>query len=167
LRTTIVPAQITTIEDKIAGNLGVSQLLLLVTPLFGGAALFAVLPPFFGSAPYKLVICVVLATVCATLAIRFKGRILLLWAIAILRYRLRPRYYVFDKRDQYLRDVEAGERELEPAEDESMEVAPQRFLPAVSAQDMVFFERLGESGVNVHFKTNRKGELSVHVTETK
>ena len=51
MRTTVVPAQVTTVEDKIAGNLGLSQLLLLTLPVFGGSALFLVNHTVHGGPP--------------------------------------------------------------------------------------------------------------------
>jgi len=53
MKVTVVPAQVTTVEDRIVGSLGFSQLVLIVTPVFIAAALFAVLPPAMGSAVYK------------------------------------------------------------------------------------------------------------------
>src|ERR1019366_4023701 len=106
MKVTVVPAQITTIEDRIAGNLSFSQLLLLAAPVFGGSALYIILPPTMHSAPYKLTVIAVLIFLCGLLAIRIKGKILLLWFVVLLRYNLRPRYYIFNKnclaaREQY------------------------------------------------------------------
>jgi hypothetical protein len=109
MRSTVIPAQITTVEDKIAGNLGVSQLLLLAAPIFGGSALFVVFPPFFGYAVYKIVLIVCLTVICNMLAIRIKGTIVLRWVMILAGYMLRPRYYVFDKNSDYLREVSGSE----------------------------------------------------------
>src|SRR5665213_4365185 len=97
MKVTVVPAQVTTVEDRIAGRLGLSQLLLLAAPIFGGSALYIILPPAMNSSAYKLVIIITLMLICSTMAIRIKGKIVLLWLIVILRYRLRPSYYVFNK----------------------------------------------------------------------
>lgn len=56
MRMTVVPAQITTVEDRIIGNLGFSQILLLIVPLFVSAGVFVLLPPFIGGAIYKYII---------------------------------------------------------------------------------------------------------------
>src|SRR5665213_3181374 len=93
MKVTVVPAQVTTVEDRIAGRLGLSQIMLLITPIFVGSALYAVLPPLMNSSPYKLVIIITIMLICSSLAIRIKGKILLLWLIVVLRYRLRPSYY--------------------------------------------------------------------------
>lgn len=165
MRSTIVPAQVTTVEDKIAGNLGMSQLLLLTMPIFGGSLLFVGLPPFFSYATYKIVVIVCFAVLCGILAIRIKGKILLFWGIVILRYNLRPRYYVFNRNHAHLRDIG---QEIKP--EKAMEEAkPERIfkqLPQLSTPELVQVEHLiANPAANLHVKTNRKGELSVHFKE--
>ena len=86
MKITVVPAQVTTVEDRIVGNLGFSQMLLLIVPVFVGAGLFAVLPPAMGGASYKYVIMAIIAFFCALLAIRIRGKILAAWLVTILRY---------------------------------------------------------------------------------
>lgn len=56
MKTSIVPAQITTVEDKVAGNLSLPQLFLLSAPIFIGSLVYLIFPPFMGAASYKLVI---------------------------------------------------------------------------------------------------------------
>ena len=167
MRSTIVPAQITTVEDKIAGNLGLSQLLLLVTPIFGGSALYVALPPFFDYAVYKLVIIVCFAVLCGLLAIRVKGKILLHWVTIISSYNLRPKYYVFDKKSVYLRepDHKYHQPELTRAAVKTEETIKE-LLPRLSPSELFQMERLVASPeADLHFKTNRKGKLSVHITK--
>ncbi|OYW83791.1 hypothetical protein B7Z17_05135, partial [Candidatus Saccharibacteria bacterium 32-49-10] len=107
MKITVVPAQVTTVEDRIVGNLGFSQMLLLIVPVFVGAGLFAVLPPAMGSASYKYVIMAIIAFFCALLAIRIRGKILAAWLVTILRYNLRAKYYLFNKNSSAMRDVYA------------------------------------------------------------
>lgn len=105
MKTTIVPAQVTTVEDKIAGNLSFTQLLLLTTPVFLGGGVFILVPPIFGYTVFKLIVATTLAFICMTLAIRVRGKILAQWISVIVRYRLRPQHYLFNKNDIYLRDL--------------------------------------------------------------
>ncbi len=170
MKTAIVPAQITTVEDKVAGNLGLSQLMLLAAPVFIGSAVYIIFPPSLGAAVYKLVIVTIISVVFGLLAIRIKGRILLLWAITIARYNLRPRHYVFDKNDMHLRDK--NEEKVEP--DTSTEQAPSRratgsnLVSALSTPDTVMLESIiSNPDAKLHFKTDRKGGLSVRITEVK
>ena len=97
MRSTAVPAQVTTVEDRVAGNLSFSQLVLFAVPVFGGALLYAILPPTMDIAVYKIIVLVVVAAISSTLAIRIKGKIVLLWLALLLRYGLRPKYYLFNK----------------------------------------------------------------------
>lgn len=165
MRSTVVPAQITTVEDKIMGNIGMSQLILLTVPIFGGSALFMLLPPFFGYSLYKIVLITVLTALCGALAIRIKGKVVLFWGIALLRYNLRPRYYVFNKNNSHLRETAPILKEEKVAEPVKMEKA-RTALPRLSTADLVKVEGLiTNPQANLHFKTNRKGELYVHITE--
>lgn len=108
MKTTVVPAQVTTVEDKIAGNLSFTQLLLLVIPVFLGGAVFALFPPLFQFSYLKLLICTAVAVLCITLAIRIKGKILLQWLVVIFRYTSRPRLYLFNKNDAYQRQARSA-----------------------------------------------------------
>lgn len=166
MRTTTVPAQITTVEDKVAGELSLIQLLLLVTPIFGGAAIFVVLPPFFASAPYKIVVIVCLAVFFAMLAIRIKGKIVLTWLLILVRYNTRPRYYVFNKNDTHLRNIPKSEAPQEVVEKTEPEKVTRIPLPRLSTAELVQVEQLiANPEANLHFVTDKKGGLSVRITE--
>ena len=166
MRSTVVPAQITTVEDKIAGSLGLTQLILLTVPVFGGSALFVFLPPFFNYAVYKVVLITCFAALCALLAIRIKGRILLFWLIALLRYNLRPRYYVFNKNDTHLRETTQVIKERPATEPVQAEKKAFPQSPQLSTAELVKIDSIiSNPQANLHFKTNRKGELSVYITE--
>lgn len=168
MRSTTVPAQVTTIEDKIAGNLGLSQLLLLTMPIFSGSLLFVALPPFFSYATYKVVLIVCFAVLCGTLAIRIKGKILLMWGVVILRYNLRPRYYVFNKNHAHLRDMPQEPQPEELTDEAKPKEIAYKPLPQLSTAELVQIEDIIASpAANVHLKTNRKGRISVHLTEVK
>lgn len=112
MRTTVVPAQVTTVEDKIAGSLGFTQLLLLVTPVFLGAAIFVLFPPLFQVTLPKCIVVGVLAIFCALLAVRIRGILILSWLLILARYNRRSRYFVYNKNDLYLRDNLFAEKEV-------------------------------------------------------
>ncbi len=167
MRTTIVPAQVTTVEDRIAGKLGLSQLLLLITPIFGGSAIFVILPPFFTYAVYKVVLIVCVASLSALLAIRIKGKILLFWTITLLRYSTRPKYYLFNKNSAHTREiVPAAEMNDEASEETARQsTLPLRKINLTTAERIQIEHLLTDPATNVHFTTNKKGELNVHLTE--
>jgi hypothetical protein len=164
MRATAIPAQITTVEDHITGNLNLMQLILLCMPVFTGGLLFAVVPPVMHLAPYKLPLIVIVLIVCGTMAVRVKGKIVLFWIAILLRYWLRPRYYVFDKHSTHGR--EQYQKVPEVVETEKSE-APERIRtqPLLSFEDLMRVQELIENpDANVAFDT-RKGGLHVRITE--
>ena len=169
MKTTIVPAQVTTVEDKIAGNLNFTQLLLLTTPVFLSGALFAFLPPFMSFKSYKLVICVLMALVCMALAIRVKGKILLLWISIIGRYNLRPRYYIFNKNDSHLRTAPDKKQSVVPeAVVKTVDTDEREFKRDIPLTEMVRLEdAVADPRAKFHFKTTKKGGLRVFISEVK
>lgn len=166
MRTTIVPAQVTTVEDRIAGNLGLSQVILLIAPVFAGSALYVLLPSFFEYAAYKVWVIVVLALLCGVLAVRIKGKIVLLWALVLLRYHLRPTYYLFNKNSAHNRRT-VMPRQAEAAADvpstTSLAHSQPPSVPAVDLMKVTAFVR--NPAANIHFTTTKKGELRVLLTE--
>jgi hypothetical protein len=167
MRSTIVPAQVTTVEDRVAGKLGLSQLVLLAAPVFLGSILYVILPPFYEYHVYKIVVLVVLAVACGLLAVRIKGQILLLWLLMIARYNLRPRYFVYSKNSLHGRDkVEPSKSEeaVDTGADAPAVARPKQ--PQLSTAELVKIEELlANPQANVRFTTTRKGELRVHITE--
>lgn len=168
MKSTIVPAQITTVEDKVAGGLTLSQLLLLAAPAFIGTGIYVVLPPMIEMAPYKIVIAAVIASVFGLLAIRIRGKILLLWLLILVRYQLRPQYHVFDKNDPHLRDMElvaVQETNEQAAITEELQDEP--LLP-LSVAEVVRLEHIASNPeANLRFLTDKKGVLRVHFNEVK
>ena len=108
MKTTIVPAQITTVEDKIAGNLSFTQLLLLMGPVILTGLCFVLLPPLVRVTAPKLVVGGFLLMAGALLATRLGGELILQRIITRISYNLRPQYYVLDKNDHYLRAAPSG-----------------------------------------------------------
>jgi len=166
MRVTAIPAQITTVEDHITGNLSLIQLILLCVPVFTGGLLYAALPPVMRIVPYKLPIIVIVTVVCGLMTIRIKGQIALSWIGILLRYWLRPRYYVFDKhsmrgREQYRKVNEVVEAKTEKAPDSL------RKQSSLSLEDLARLQELIENpAANLAFET-RKGGLYVRLTEIK
>lgn len=115
MRTTVIPAQITTVEDKIAGSLNLTQIMILMVPVFWGTLVYAVFPVPMGLTLYKLPIVLIVLVFCLILSLRIKGKVVLNWLTVLLKFNLRPRYYLFNKNDAYLRDIclpEAEKRSL-------------------------------------------------------
>lgn len=168
MKVTVVPAQVTTVEDRIAGSLGMSQLVLLAAPIFIGSGLYVILPPVMHTVVYKLVVIALLFVLCGLMAIRIKGKIVLLWLITLFRYNVRPRFYVYNKRDlhgrEQYRDGLISELEGEPV------VINRRVRKtlSLSTADVVELEHIiGNPAAKLSFETNKKGKLYVRITEIK
>jgi len=169
MKTTTVPAQVTTVEDKIAGNLSLSQLLLLATPVFVSSLVYVIVPPFLKLTPLKIVLTLLAFTIFATSALRVRGKLLVEWVVLVMRYRLRPRYFLFNKNDAYLRNpaTKDPQRTLnnENKEKTIIEHAPILTLPT---PELVRLEAaMADPRANLMFRINRKGDLDVHITEIK
>ncbi len=167
MKRSVVPAQITTVEDHIFGGLAPHQLVLMLSPLCFGFLMYAVMPPNFHLTLYKIGIAAALEIVGATLSIRVKDKIVLLWLITVLKYNLRPRYYLYNKNDNFLRAAAVDE----PLETEDKEEAPAATTPKMPALALHDTVRLGEimadPRANLRYITRKDGKLSVVIQEIK
>lgn len=75
MRTTIVPAQVTTVEDRIFANLSLPQVILLFIVIFVSGGVFLFAEPAMEGAFYKYSIIAIIGAICGILAIRVKGTI--------------------------------------------------------------------------------------------
>jgi len=82
-----------------------TQIVLIASALFIGVAIFAVLPEKLQFNLYKIPLITFTTLSCFTLSFRIKGRVLLNWILLLSGYFIRPKLYVFDKNDSYLRDI--------------------------------------------------------------
>lgn len=168
MKVTVIPAQVTTVEDRIMGTLSFSQMILLVLPVFLSAALFAALPPVMSGSLCKYILMATLASVCCILAIRIKGKILAFWFIIILRYNLRPKLYLFDKNTTVYREqYETSQTEEPVVEDDknAKTMTTSSHLPFDEAMKLV--ARLENPTSSLRFETTKKGALHVRFTEVK
>jgi len=99
MRTTIIPAQITTVEDKVAGSLNMTQVLILMTPILWTAIVYILLMPSMKLTSFKLVLIIISTTISGILALRIKDKIVAEWLGVLLKYCLRPKYWLFNKND--------------------------------------------------------------------
>jgi glucan phosphoethanolaminetransferase (alkaline phosphatase superfamily) len=97
MRTTIIPAQITTVEDKVAGNLSMAQILIMLIPVGLTAMIYILLAPSMKLVTYKLILIIAVTIICLILSIRIKDKIVAEWLSVLIKYTNRPRYYLFNK----------------------------------------------------------------------
>ena len=166
MKQTVVPAQVTTVEDRIVGNLGISQIILLALPILSTGLVLTVLPPMLHVALYKLLLLIPFSLLCAMLAIRIKGKILLFWIIVRVRYNLRPQYYVFNKNTLANRELYDSVKAVEQSEDESEKPVPQRQRSNLTTAETIrTFAAMDNPAANLAFITDKKGKLYVRITE--
>ena len=106
MRTTIIPAQITTVEDKIAGSLNMTQILILMFPVLWTAAIYTLVYPSMKLASYKLILIGLVTLISLILVIRIKDKIVAEWLGVVLKYHFRPKYWLFNKNDTTSRIVD-------------------------------------------------------------
>lgn len=165
MRTTVIPAQITTVEDKVIGKLSFSQLILLTIPVILSGVIFALLPAKMSLTFYKLPVIIFCFSIFGLLSLRIKGKLILDWIIIISKFNLRPRYYILNKNNTHLRKVA-----IEPSTFPEKIIAN---LPEVKkAQNRLtlshLFEKEGQllrQKTSFTFKENRKGESYVVATK--
>lgn len=165
-----VPAQITTVEDKIAGNLTLQQMILLASPVFIDFGLYALLPTMLKLTIYKLILMALITLAADLAAIRVKNKILLVWAITIFRYNVRPGYYVFDKNNTYLRaEVSTPINEVVETQTASnTEQTVNHSTAYLSQEDIFKLENiLANPSTNLRFAISKKGGLNVGITKVK
>lgn len=168
MRISVVPAQITTVEDKIAGNVSVQQAALLGIPVLFGFIIALVFPPSGHFVAYKMVIVFVLFAICGSLAVRIKDRIVAQWLKLFIIYSARPLHYVYDKNSTYLRDtdvIDAVTEEVVAAQPVKKSVITTN---TISPKEFVRLERFAtDARAGMKFEIGKKGELNVRITEVK
>lgn len=167
MRISIVPAQITTVEDKIAGNVSVQQAMLLGVPILFGFIIALVFPPSGQFVAYKIAIVLGLFIICGSLAIRIKDRIVAQWLKLFVIYSARPLHYVYDKNSTYLRDTETLDI---TAEIVTVQPTKKTIITTntISPKEFVRLEQFAtDVRAGMKFEIGKKGELNVRITEVK
>jgi hypothetical protein len=167
MKRSIVPAQITTVEDRVLGNLNPYQAALISLPLIFGVLFYAALPPHFHLKLYKICLIAGLELAGAILSIRVNDQMLIFWLITRLRYNLRPRYYVYNKNDAYLRNIpeftSVATVKKAPRED----AKPSKIHEIIVGDAVRIEEIMADKRVNLRFKITRNGRLHVVANEIK
>lgn len=155
MRSTIIPAQITTVEDKIAGSLTMAQILLMVAPVLWTTLVYALFVPQMKLAAYKMPIVLVVSFVFFILALRIKGKLVLGWLSVLLKYQMRPKYYLFNKnslaeRQIYLPKIKSSVKKVK-----SQAMVSARQDSELSISELIKLDAVLSSGklaVNFNFK---------------
>lgn len=164
MRSRAIPAQITTVEDKIAGSLNLTQLLLLITPCFFTTAVYVIFPPILRFSMYKVPLVILCVIICSILAVRIKGKVIFNWLFILLSYNMRPKYYLFNKNDSFLRDMQLPIIETKPRKmfKKTARQKVKNIIPNISVNDLVRLENfIANPKYSFTLKTGRKGGLYV------
>ncbi len=167
MKTTIVPAQITTVEDRIAGSLTFPQIVLMIIPLLTSTAIYVCIPlrMHFGIA--KIVLICLQFLFFGILALRFQGKIIAEWLVIYLRFNLRPRRYVFTKNDIFARNIEI--KTIETAKHSKAIKQKKKIIPRIlPLTDRTKMDSLLENpAMSVSFKLAKKGGLYISLKSVK
>ena len=154
MKTSVVPAQVTTIEDRIIGNLGFSQILLLTIPVFLSASIFTLLPPILNGALYKYILMAILLVLCVILSIRIRGKIVAFWLVVIFRYNQRPKYYTYNKNTSIKKEIVSQSYKKR-----------KKTVQLDISTTMKARELIENPTANTRFETDKKGALHVRFTQ--
>lgn len=156
MRTTIIPAQITTIEDKIAGSLSMNQILLMVAPVLWATLVYVVFIPRMKLSAYKMPVILIISLVCFILALRIKEKIILEWISILFKYKLRPRYYFFDKNTLCERQIDLPKIfDFETVTKKIKSKNEEAVRDSLSIKDLIKLETImnsGKTAINFNFK---------------
>lgn len=171
MKTQVIPAQITTVEDKIAGNFNLTQILLLMLPVFWTTIVYTLLSPRLQFSWYKLPMILIVFVLCVALSLRIKGKVLLHWLIIIFRYNLRPKYYVFNKNESFLRtlNLPVFEKKGKVLPDKAaVKKEAKRETPGFSVRGLVRLENLiANPKYSFSLKSGKKGSLYVAIEQNR
>lgn len=157
MRTTVIPAQVTTVEDTIAGSLTLTQIILLILPVFLSTATYALLPESMTLSSYKIALIAVLFVSFIVLSLRIKGRLVVSWITLLSNYVFRPHIFVFDKRTSFSRDESVRNKKTTRVEVAKRAVSRKAFTPKSATIDYETLAR--NTDLNIRF--TRKGLLVV------
>lgn len=161
MKSVVVPAQITTVEDKIAGSLNFIQIILLVFSLIIGTAFYGLIPPKLHLSSLKIFLMIAEFAVFGLLALRYKGRILADWLIIYLRFKARPRVYIFTKNDllsrERMENIKIAQEEKTP-----LAIASRKKTRKSKSIDRPIIE---SSGSIVSIRPSKKGGFDVEYQE--
>ena len=167
MKTAIVPAQVTTIEDRIAGNFTISQLLILMAGMGLATLIYLLVVPRYQFNPLKLVSITAVVVLIAPLAIRIQGKIIADWLIILTRFWQRPHRYIFTKNDPATRSAPIAEAKQKTAEQKTVtsvkKVTDQLSMPDRTRVD----ELLDNPTLAVRFVVAEKGGIDVSLTPVK
>ena len=167
MKTSVVPAQITTVEDKIAGNLTFTQIILLIIPLILGTIIYVLTPPTSKVTILKSAIIGIVFATFGLLAIRFKGRTIADWLVILLRFGLRPNLYLFIKNDPETRDPIIPEKHLHDASTKKQVVKKLKTKTSPLVNQPRLDKLINNPSTIIRLELGKKGGINVSLSAEK
>jgi len=163
MKTTIVPAQITSLEDIIAANLNLTQVVLLIIPIFISALVFVGLPPFMHIRLYKIIVLLVLSLPPLVLAVRINGVVALRWVVLIADFNFRPDCYLYTVKNHQNCYCQQTDYLNEPSP-ETLSLINRQKIPnyQLSIDERLAIDDLIKQR-SIHFYADRKGNLNASI----
>ncbi len=163
MKTTVVPAQITTVEDRIAGSFTLQQIVLLVFSMIVGLGIYAMLAPKMHLSQIKLVLILLQFSFLGGLALRINGKIVADWLIVFLRFKARPRQYIFTKNDPIYREIiEEKENVTIPVERTQNKMTEKDKQESLTLVESINIDKIFDNdSLSISFKPSKKGGVDV------
>jgi hypothetical protein len=168
MKTATVPAQVTTIEDRIAGNFTVSQLLILMLGFGLATIVYFFVAPRYHFNPVKAAVMLATVLCIVPLSLRIGDRILADWLVVLIRFWLRPRRYVFTKNDPSTRSLPPSKNMTTAITQIATSKPVSSAIETVSVPDKIRFDELLTSpSLAVRFVVAKKGGIDVTLAPLK
>lgn len=168
MKTTVVPAQITTVEDRIAGSLTLPQIVLMVMAMVIGAGIYAVVMPKMHFGSIKMTLIAIECIFFGGLALRFNGKILGEWLVIYLCYNSRPRRYIFTKNDSIHREIIIEKEREESAQRATITSETKKTEKPLTLIEELNIEKIfDDNSLSISFKPSKKGGLDVQLKKAK
>jgi len=158
MRTTVIPAQITTVEDTIAGNLTLTQILLLLSPVLITTGSYVILPEQMTFPVYKIVFTTLVSLFFVVMSVRIKGKLIANWTVILLAYFSRPKLYLFDKNTNFLRENISN---IKPIKHSQVTVAKIKEIKLENNDDNNFDFQTVARSTEVNLRFTKKGLLLI------
>jgi hypothetical protein len=90
-----------------------------------------------------------------------------MWLVLVLRYRNRPKYYLYNKNDSTFRKLETEPlKSVEPIKAQVIVETEESSELNLTTPDLARLEiAIADPRSNFNFRQTKKGVLSVHITE--
>lgn len=150
MRISIIPAEITSVEDKIFANLNMKQVVMVVIPFIFSLLMYFLLPNFSRFNAYKIILSFCILSICLFLSIRIKSVVMLDHLLIRSSYLIRPKIYLSSIKTT---------KENGSIEEENK---PELVLKNNSSSHFIDLNNFNKNSV---FFITRKGDLNVRISE--